>query len=100
MLSIHCPSCGGTNIFDETKQIPTYCAFCSAHLPDMTKFVQDSLKLGLDTKRHTMQLETMDKEIKKERVKTSTEKLRLIIILILTILGLLVALLPNLIFNR
>ena len=77
MLSIHCPSCGGTNIFDETKYVPTYCAFCGSHLPDMTQFVQESLKLGLDKKRlkldqqrHEMKVEELDKEITKEKVKT------------------------------
>ena len=76
MLSVHCPKCSGTNIFDETKQIPTYCAFCGAHLPDMTTFVQESLKLGLDKQHHSMDLEKMDKEIKKERVLNSGQKIK------------------------
>jgi len=74
MLSVHCPNCGGTNIFDETKSIPTYCGFCSAHLPDMTQFVKDSLKveanrkqLDLDRQRHDMEIETLNKQIKKEK---------------------------------
>lgn len=86
MLSVHCPNCGGTNIFDETKQIPTYCAFCAAHLPDMTTFVQESLKLGLDKQHHQMELEKMDKEIKKERVDTSLDKLKIIAIIVVSII--------------
>lgn len=89
MLSVHCPSCGGTNIFDETKQIPTYCAFCGKHLPDMTTFVQESLKLGLDKQqldidrqRHQMELETIDKDIKRTKAKISGEKLGYIAIIV------------------
>lgn len=74
MLSVHCPSCGGTNIFDETKQIPTYCAFCGAHLPDMTEFVKESLKLGLDKQHHSMDMEKADKEIEKERIKSKRNR--------------------------
>lgn len=73
MLSVHCPSCGGTNIFDEKKQIPTYCAFCGAHFPDMTTFVQESLKLGLDKQHHSMEMEKADKEIKKEQIKAKSD---------------------------
>ena len=78
MLSVHCPNCGGTNIFDETKKIPTFCGFCGAHLPDMTQFVKDSLKieanrkqLDLDRQRHAMEIETLDKQIKKEKTNNS-----------------------------
>ena len=86
MLSVQCPKCGSTNIFDETKQVPTYCAFCAAHLPDMTTFVKESLKLGLDKQYHAMELERMDKEIKKERVDTSLDKLKIIAIIVLGVI--------------
>lgn len=110
MLSVHCPSCGGTNIFDETKRIPTYCAFCGAHLPDMTEFVKESLKLGInkqyldldrqylehDRQRHEMELETMDKDIRRTRVRSSGEKLRYITaILFMIIFGYLMYMILN-----
>lgn len=65
MLSVPCPKCGGTNIFDETKQIPTYCSFCSAHLPNMDAYVQESLKVAVDKQKLNLDLQRMDKEIKK-----------------------------------
>lgn len=86
MLSVHCPNCGGTNIFDETKQIPTYCAFCASHLPDMTEFVQESLKLSLDKQHHKMDMEKMDKEIKKERIESSTHKIIFLILFVFIII--------------
>lgn len=72
MLSITCPKCGGTNIFDETKTIPTYCSFCGAHLPDMDSYVQDSLKLqvenellNMEKQRHKMEMEAEEKRIQR-----------------------------------
>lgn len=76
MLSVHCPKCGATTRFDETKQIPTYCMFCGAHLPDMTNYVQQAVKLGLDKKqldidrqRHDMTMEEMQTDIQREAVR-------------------------------
>ena len=66
MLSVKCPSCGGTVIFDETKNVPTYCSFCSAHLPDMTVFVQESLKLGIDQKRLDMDQQRTNMYIRRQ----------------------------------
>lgn len=75
MLSIHCPSCGASIIFDESKQIPTFCSFCGAHLPDMTNYVQEALKLkldkeflNLDEQRHSMEMETINRQIQKEKI--------------------------------
>ena len=65
MLSVPCPKCGGTNIFDETKQIPTYCSFCGSHLPNMDTYVQESLKVAVDKQKLNLDLQRMDKEIKK-----------------------------------
>lgn len=72
MLSVPCPKCGGTNVFDETKQIPTYCSFCGAHLPNMDSYVQDSLKLqvenellNMEKQRHKMEMEAEEKRIQK-----------------------------------
>ena len=86
MLSVQCPKCGGTNIFDESKQIPTYCAFCASHLPDMTTFVKESLKLNLEKQHHAMELEKMNKEIKRERVSTSVDKIKLFAIILMIII--------------
>ena len=90
MLSIHCPNCGGTNIFDETKNIPTYCGFCSAHLPDMTEFVKKSLDLkvdeqylDLDRQRHNMEMETMEKQIKKSKATKSIGVKEFILLLLM-----------------
>lgn len=68
MMSVQCKKCGATNLFDETKNVPTYCSFCAAHLPDMTQFVKDSLKLNIDKQRNTLEINRLDKEIKKEKV--------------------------------
>ena len=65
MLSANCPRCGATNIFDETKQIPTYCSFCGSHLPNMDTYVQESLKVAVDKQKLNLDLQRMDKEIKK-----------------------------------
>ena len=100
MLSIHCPNCGGTSVFDETKDIPTYCTFCGAHFQNMDHFVEESLRLGLhkqalnldrevlkiDRQRHDMDMERINKEIKKERVHTFTDKVELLIGLITILL--------------
>lgn len=75
MLSVPCPKCGGTNIFDETKQIPTYCSFCGSHLPNMDTYVQESLKLkvenellNMEKQRHQMEMEAEEKRLEKEKI--------------------------------
>ena len=68
-LSINCNKCGATNKFDE-NHIPTFCSFCGASLPDMKPYVQDAIKLSLERKRHEMHMETADKEIKKEKIRS------------------------------
>lgn len=67
-LSINCSRCGATNKFDQ-EHIPTFCSFCGAALPDMKPYVQDAIKITLERQRHAMDMETMDKEIRKEKVK-------------------------------
>lgn len=81
MLSVHCPECGGTNIFEETENIPTFCGFCGANLPDMTQFVKDALKvevnrkqLELDKQRHKMKMEAADRELQKAEIKSIEQK--------------------------
>lgn len=97
MLSVPCPKCGGTNIFDETKQIPTYCSFCGAHLPDMTEYVRRSLNLGVDRQYFNMNMQQMDRsidyvnadthrinrQIRRERVKNFKNVVLLIALLII-----------------
>ena len=87
MLSVQCPKCGGTNIFDETKQIPTYCAFCSAHLPDMTKFVEESIKLNLEKERHKIEMESMKEKRKDDIGKYIGIGFTMLLILALIIFG-------------
>ena len=69
MLSVHCPNCGGTNIFDETKAIPTYCGFCNAHLPDMTEFVKGSLNVEVDKKQ--LQVDEQRTKLYERRMKAA-----------------------------
>ena len=83
MLSIKCPSCGGTVQFDE-QHIATFCSFCGSHLPDMTDYVKKVAELELEKKQHIIDMETMEKELKKERIKNSPEKSRLIALIIVT----------------
>ena len=72
MLSFHCPKCGATTKFDEKKEVPTYCMFCGAHLPDMDNFVkealrlkQDETQLSHDRERHEMEIKSVDKQIER-----------------------------------
>ena len=66
MLSMKCPSCGGTIHFDE-NHIATFCSLCGAHLPDMTDYVKKASNLTIEQKQHSMNMETMDKEIQREQ---------------------------------
>lgn len=95
MLSVPCPKCGGTNIFDETKTIPTYCSFCGAHLPNMDAYVQEALKLkvenellNMEKQRHQMEMEAEEKHIRKmkEAKKDSFGDIISIIITLLAII--------------
>ena len=89
MLSFSCPKCGGTTKFDETKEVPTYCMFCGAHLPDMTEFVKESLRLGLDQKqltvdreRHNMSMEEVDQQIRYEKTKQGIPASKMVVIIL------------------
>ena len=81
MLSMKCPSCGGTIHFDE-NHIATFCSFCGAHLPDMTDFVKKSANLNIEQKQHSMHMETMDKEMQREQNMTKQANTRNIVNLI------------------
>lgn len=74
ILSYKCPSCGGTVLFD-SDHIATYCTFCKAHFPDLTNFVLKAAELELDKTQHAMEMETADKEIRKEQIKASKSKI-------------------------
>lgn len=74
MLSMKCPNCGGTVQFDE-KHIATFCSFCGSHLPDMSDYVRKTLDLDIKQKYHEMDMQTADKEIRKEKVKTVTSSI-------------------------
>ena len=93
LFSIRCPNCGGTVIFDK-DHVATFCSFCGTHLPDMTEYVKRSIDLEIEQKQHSMNIETIDKEIKKEKVKSVTStisntfdliKMILIVIVVLAI---------------
>ncbi|MBP5729421.1 MAG: hypothetical protein J6Y48_20325 [Clostridia bacterium] len=92
MLSVHCPKCNATTKFDETKEIPTYCMFCGAHLPDMSNYVREALKLGLDKQhldidrqRHEMTMEEMNTDIRRTKVRNELPITK-VIVFIITIL--------------
>ena len=67
-LSINCPKCGANNKFDENN-IPTFCSFCGATLPDMQPYVHEAIKLKFEKQRHEMDMETEDKIIHRERLR-------------------------------
>lgn len=67
MLSIKCPNCGSTVKFDE-NHIATFCSFCGSHLPDMTEYVKKASQLEIEKTQHQMTIETIDKDIERQRV--------------------------------
>lgn len=76
MLSVNCPNCGATNIFDETKAIPTYCSFCGGHLPDMTEYVKRNLNLNIDRHYFNMNMQYVDKDIERIDHETRRERVK------------------------
>ena len=76
MLSVKCPSCGGTVQFDESH-IATFCSFCGSHLPDMTDYVKKAAELDIKQKQHIIDMETMDKEAEHKREQEQLELKRL-----------------------
>lgn len=72
-LSINCSKCGATNKFDQ-ESIPTFCSFCGAALPNMLPYVEDAIKITLERQRHEMQMESADKDIKKEQIRSLGSK--------------------------
>ena len=92
MLSIYCPNCGATVKFDK-DQIPTFCSFCGAHLPDMTDFVKDNIRLevdkrylNLDRQRHQMRIEELRKESKAKRTPDGTVLVKAVVCIIVLLL--------------
>lgn len=76
MLSIKCPTCGGTVQFDESH-IATFCSFCGAHLPDMTDYVKKAAELDIQQRQHAMDMETMEKEAARRHMEQQFEIARL-----------------------
>ena len=85
-LSIKCSKCGATNKFS-LQNIPTNCTFCGATLPDMHKHVDEAIRIGLEHQRmdmnmaydyqhHAMDMEKMNKELRKERFKSTASKVK------------------------
>ena len=60
MLSLQCPKCGATVIFDE-DHIGTFCTFCGAHLGVMTDYTVRAANVSLDKQVHKMNMEIIDK---------------------------------------
>lgn len=81
MLSAKCPNCNGTIKFD-SEHVVTFCPFCGSHIDNMTDFVKQAIDLSLEEKRHNMQIETIEKDIKREQVKGTITNIPLIIKLI------------------
>lgn len=79
VLSMKCPNCGGTVFFTSSK-IATHCSFCGSALPDLKDYVVESAKLNIEQKRHAMQIETIDKETKKQRIMSSAKLIPMIIV--------------------
>ena len=72
-LSVNCGKCGATNKFT-AKNIPTFCSFCGAALPDMKKHADEAIKIALERQRHEMDMEKADKSIKVEELKAHTQE--------------------------
>ena len=84
MLSIKCPNCGGTVQFDE-QHIATFCSFCGSHLPDMTNYVEEAIKINQERERHQMEMEKLDKKMKREKRENISDFIASIPVIILVI---------------
>lgn len=72
-LSINCAKCGATNKF-MSDNIPMFCSFCGATLPDMSKHIDEAISMQRERERHEMAKEKTELEIKKEYAKVDAEK--------------------------
>ena len=52
-LSINCAKCGATNKF-MSDNIPMFCSFCGATLPDMSKHIDEAISMQRERERHEM----------------------------------------------
>lgn len=73
-LSFQCPHCGASIKFD-SAHIATFCSFCGTHLPDLTDYVKNTIALGIEKEKHVMAMETADKEIRREQIKSKAVNL-------------------------
>ena len=78
MLSIKCKTCGATNTFKE-DEIPSFCSFCGAALPNMLPFVEEAIKISQERERHKMEMEKLDKTLRKEKAKKRSNFYEMII---------------------
>lgn len=81
MLSINCKNCGATNKFEEDS-IPSFCSYCGAALPNMLPFIEEAIKISQERQRHEMEIEKLNKHIKKEKTKNFSNTLELILVII------------------
>lgn len=78
MLSIKCPNCGGTVQFDE-NHIITFCSFCGSQLPDMSSYVEQAMKLSVEEKRHNMEMQKMEKQMKRDALDNKLDAIGLVL---------------------
>ncbi len=91
MLSLKCPNCGGVVFFTE-ENIATHCSFCGTPLPDMKDYVVKAAEMQLKEKEHKMEVETINLDTNREKVRNQSnihDTIRIVsgTIGVLTILG-------------
>ncbi len=77
-LSVKCRNCNATNTFDKDN-IPTFCSFCGAALPDMQPYVKEALSIAIERERHSMNMEKGEQEIRKQQSRNFKDKADVII---------------------
>lgn len=90
MLSLKCPYCGGSLYFEKEHPM-TFCPYCGSHLPDMTQYVQNAVNFEFVKQEHQMNMESMDKQIKRDKInsviKTGTNIVELVRLIGFLIVG-------------
>lgn len=68
MISVKCHNCGGIIHFDE-EHIPSFCSFCGSPIKETKEYIDKAIDLKIEKQMHDMDMELLDKEIRKERIK-------------------------------
>lgn len=91
-----------------------YCSFCGSALPGMRSHVDEAIRIALEKQRnenkvsvdrvyHEMQMESKDKDIRRDEISAKTERTKYTVIIVylvaIVLIILLIALIPALVSN-